>query len=245
MWDFINRRRELVADHERAVRLLNMRAASIQPLSRQDFVQASRALNVNPAHLRAFHSVESSQQGFAPNGRLIILYEPHRVHIETGGRLTGRKFDWQWQGKPILIPLSYRGWKRLPRKHPDAWHPYREDQSGRWEMLFTAYLYEPNALRGVTWGAFQVLGKWAEDLGFNDALHMIEHLYQGEETHLEIAIRYLKMVDGISALRRGEWQRLARLYNGRGNVHEYAPKLQVAARRAYAEFDMGTRTRTA
>ena len=115
MWDFINRRRELVADHERAVRLLNMKAVSTQPLARQDFVQASRALNVNPAHLRAFHSVESSQQGFAPNGRLIILYEPHRVHIETGGRLTGRKFDWLWHGEPIQIPLSYRGWKRLPK----------------------------------------------------------------------------------------------------------------------------------
>ena len=243
MWDFIRRQQELVENHERAVELLQMTVRHPGQLVRQDFLQAARPLNVHPAHLRAFHAVESDKVGFAANGRLIVLYEPHRVHIETGGLLTGRKFDWVWNGEPIQIPLSYRGWKHPKRTPRGEWHPYREDQNGRWQMIFQAYLYDERVLRGVTWGGFQVLGKWGPDLGFGSALDMIRTLYDGEHTHLEVAIRYLKMVDAIDALRRGDWRRLARLYNGRGNVDDYSFKLEKAVDVAYAEFDMGSRSR--
>lgn len=246
MLEFLRRRRELASDYARVADLLSLKRLSSIGLERQHFLDAGAALNVPAHHLKAFHRVESSSDGFTAQGRLKILYEPHIVHRRTHGRLTGRKFDWQYNGEKIQIPLSYRRWRPHSRPvitKPVKWHPYFEDQVGQWEMLALAYEQEEGALEGVSLGAFQVLGRWYRELGFGSAFDLVAYLYQGEINHLDVAVRYLRMSSprAIPALQKGDWETVALLYNGSGNVRTFAGKMERAAEQSYAEFNRGRR----
>jgi hypothetical protein len=216
-----------------------MRRKSVKGLTLQDFREAARALGCRPEQLKAFYIVESSGEGFDASGRLKILYEPHVVHRNTKGTLTGRLFDWQWNGEKIQIPLSYRRWRRLTRDiriDPNEWHPYKESEQGQWEMLATAYQYAEGALAGASYGGFQILGENATSLGYRDTFHMIEELYEGEEAHLEAAIRYLKRNNLLTALARSDWEAIAKGYNGGDNYVQYAEKMMTAEKRAKGAF---------
>lgn len=242
MRNLFQRRRKLAENNHRVAHLVSLQRKDVRGLEDQDFRQAGRIWEVPPANIRAFYKVESDGAGFGPQGRLTILYEPHQVHRATGGALTGMTVPWQWNGYEIDIPLSYRRWKPLTpeiRRDSSVWHPYKEDQEGRWQMLATAYRYHPEALQGASYGAFQVLGKWAKNLGYDDALHMIETMCEGEREHLAGAMRYIKMVNGVGALKNGDWRTLARLYNGTGQVDYYAGRLQVAHAESVQLLDRG------
>jgi hypothetical protein len=237
--DFLNRQSKLAMDYDRVAKLFAMTRRSPHGISEQDFKNAGQAINLDPALLKAFFKVESKGAGFNSMGRLTVLYEPHRVHIETRGALTGMKFDWVYQGTELKVPLSYRGWRRRsnpPVKTPITWHPYFEDQAGQWGMINAAYEMHPDVLKGVSWGGFQILGKWGKNLGFDDTLHMINHMYHSELNHLDCALRYLRMAGGLAALKAGDFRKVATLYNGRGQVDYFANKFEVAYRSAQREF---------
>lgn len=237
MWGFINRRRELLHDQERVTALISMRAKDRRGLTEQDFVNAGSAINVRPYRLHAFYATESSGSGFDENGRLKILYEPHVVSRNTGRRLDGRRFPWVWKDEQIEVRLSYRRWIH-PRKVPKhLWHPYREDDTGRWEMLATTYELEEGALCGASYGGFQILGENAVSLGYRDPIDMIETLYEGEGAHLDAAIRYLRRNNVLDKLRRGDFHAVERAWNGKYADGRFAAKFENHAerlKRAYA-----------
>ena len=237
--DFLNRQSKLALDYDRVAKLFAMTRRSSQGISEQDFKNAGQALNLDPAMLKAFHRVESRGQGFNSMGRLTVLYEPQQVHKRTGGALSGVKVDWVYKGTELQIPLSYPRWRKRnnpPVRKPITWHPYFEDQAGQWGMINAAYERHPKALEGVSWGGFQIMGRWGANLGFGDALGMINHMYKGEINHLDCAIRYLRMAGGFEALRKGDFRKVAALYNGRGQVDYFANKFEVAYRDAQREF---------
>lgn len=238
MLGFIKRQRELLSSQERVTRLLSMRRENPNGLVEQDFLQAARALNCRPAMLKAIHSVESSGSGFDSQGRLKILYEPHVVHRNTGGLLTGRTFEWR---EGLEIPLSYRSWKPLTNaiRHDDeAWHPYKENETGQWQMLASAYQYHVGALAGASYGGLQMLGENAVPIGFGSVLHMVKELYTGEAAHLEVAIRFLKMRGGLQAVRDRDFIRLTKAYRGAGvtGMKAHAARLERAYNRAEKVF---------
>ncbi|MEL6754933.1 MAG: N-acetylmuramidase domain-containing protein [Pseudomonadota bacterium] len=236
MWGIIKRRKELLRDQERVRELIVMRAKDRRGLTEQDFVNAGSLLNVRPELLHAFYATESSNSGFDSNGRLKILYEPHVVSRNTGRRLDGRKFPWKWRGNDIEVQLSYRKWKPLSKAKRYEWHPYKEDETGRWEMLATTYELEEGALAGASYGGFQILGENAVSLGYSDTLDMIEHMYEGEAAHLEAAIRFLRRNNGIQALRDGDSRTIERIWNGKYAGGRFAAKFDNHAeklRRAY------------
>lgn len=212
---FINRRRKFLLDQDRVTDLITMRAKDRRGLTEQDFVNAGAAINVRPYHLHAFYATESSGSGFDENGRLKILYEPHVVSRNTGRRLDGIKFPWVWRGKEIQVELSYRRWVH-PRNVPKhVWHPYRESDTGRWEMLATTYEREAGAICGASYGGFQILGENAVSLGYRDPVDMIEQLYEGEGAHLDAAIRFLRRNNVLGALRSGDFHAVERAWNGK------------------------------
>jgi hypothetical protein len=237
MWGYINRKRELLRDHERVSALVEMRAKDRRGMDQQDFVNAGAALNVRPYLLHALYITESSGSGFDENGRLKILYEPHVVSRNTGRRLDRIKFPWVWQDRKIEVNLSYRRWIPLHKVARDQWHPYKEDSTGRWEMLATTYELEANALMGASYGGFQILGENAASLGYRDTVDMIEHMYEGEAAHLDAAIRFIRRNNGLDALRRGDSQVIERIWNGKYAGGRFAAKFDrhsEAQKRAYA-----------
>ena len=237
---FMNRQRQLAKDYQRVAELLAMSRRNIQGLDNRDFMAAGKQINVHPAHLKAFHLVESSGDGFGPGNRLKILYEPHVVHRETKGKLAGVRIPWMHDGKEIEVPISYRKWKPLGREviKGSDWHPYDLSQEDRWGLLASAYELHPDVLRGVSWGGFQVLGKWATSIGYRSTLDMIDRFYEGEAEHLAGAMRFLAMAspNAIPALRVGNWALVARYYNGPGQVAKFAGLLERKASKVMREF---------
>lgn len=236
MWGYINRRRKLQRDQARVAALISMRAKDRRGLAQQDFVNAGAALNVHPANLHAFYTVESSNSGFDENGRLKILYEPHVVSRNTGRRLDGMKFPWVWKDEPIEVNLSYGRWIH-PRNVPKhVWHPYKEGATGQWEMLATTYELEADAICGASYGGFQILGENAKSLGYRDAIDMIETLYENEAAHLEAAVRFLRRKNVLGSLRAGDFHAVERAWNGKHAGGRFAAKFERQAtnlRRVY------------
>jgi len=237
MWGYIKRKREILRDQERVTALVEMRAKDRRGIQQQDFVNAGAALNVRPYLLHALYATESSGSGFDENGRLKILYEPHVVSRNTGRRLDRIDFPWVWRDKQIMVRLSYRRWVPLHKVAKHQWHPYRESDTGRWEMLATVYELEEHALKGASYGGFQILGENAVSLGYRDTLDMIETMYEGEAAHLDAAIRFIRRNNGIDALRAGDSQTIERIWNGKYAGGRFAAKFDRHVsdqKRAYA-----------
>lgn len=229
MWDYIRRQGRLAVDANRAAHLISLRAKDPRRLEAREFKTAASVLGVPAAHLAAFYYVESSGEGFGSDGRLKLLYEPHIVHRATKGALTGKKFDWIWNGREIKIDLSYRNWVPLSghiQRNPEIWHPYKENHAGQWGLMAMAYEHHDAAIEGGSYGGFQVLGQNARWLGYESPIDMIETMYEGEGTHLEAAIRFLRQRKLIPALKAGNWTELAAGYNGPGQAQTFAAKLQ-------------------
>ncbi len=237
---FIRARRGYLADQPRAAMLVSLRPESNGLLEKQDFIQSAHLIRCPPWHLKAFHAVESRGAPFDAQGRLTIAYEPHKVHKYTKGTLAGVRVPALWQGREIMIPLSYPKWKRNPAGVSE-FHHYDLDPQSRWQLLVEAYRRHPEALRGVSMGSFQVMGFHAERLGYRSPFDMMVEHYKGEKHHLAGAIRYLRMVEALEDLRLGRWQTLARKFNGTGQVEYYADRLADASRLAQGSFQTGTR----
>lgn len=229
MWSYIKRQQERERDRDRVTKLVSLRATAQRGLSQQDFVNAGAAINIRPHLLHAFYAVESSGSGFDQNGRLKILYEPHVVSRNTGRRLDGMRFPWKWKGQDIHVQLSYKKWVDIRKVPRDAWHPYRESDTGRWEMLATTYELEENAIMGASYGGFQILGENAKKLGYIDTLDMIYSLYEGEFAHLDAAIRYLRMFNVLDALRAGDFATVEKAWNGPSAGGAFADKFAANA----------------
>jgi hypothetical protein len=89
------------------------------------------------------------------------------------------------------------------------------------------------AVAAVSWGRFQVMGFHAKALDFDNALHMIEHMYDGEENHLDVFLRYCRMAGLMPALRKGDWWGFSKYNSSVAKVRKaYAAKCEAAAQRA-------------
>lgn len=236
----IRARRGYLDDQRRVAELASFRAADQRALEKRDFINAANRIDCAPWNLKAFHQVESRGAGFDSKGRLKMLYEPHVVHKRTNGTLSNQRVSVLWKNSEIMVPLSYPKWRRNPRGMRE-FHPYDLDFDSRWQLLAAAYRRHPAAIEGASYGAFQIMGYWSERLGYGSTLNLIRDLYEGEKNHLAAAIRFLRMAEAFDDLRRGNWEALARKYNGNGAVPIYAPKLKRAAELARSEFQTGKR----
>ncbi|HPE49162.1 MAG TPA: N-acetylmuramidase domain-containing protein [Hyphomonas sp.] len=215
---------------ERMAKLVSMRAKSTVRPTQQDWVNAAAALMVEPALLLGVAKKESRGAGFDANGRLTILYEPHVAYRNSARAATFAK---------QAPDLFYRRWIDPAKVPKSEWHPYRTSPDERWQLLARAADIDfMAALAGTSFGAFQQLGEGAKQLGFRDPLHLMEHLYEGEQAHLEVFLRYLRVFNLVDALRRGDLVGFAR-YNSsimakRIAYAESLGKYVAEARRALA-----------
>ena len=103
------------------------------------YADAATELRCDVAAIHAVDSVESNGHGFAPDGRPIILFEPH-----VFSRLTQHRFDSTHGG------VSYPKWGEKP---------YPKDQKARWDqMSYAGRLDRSAAYQAASWGRFQIMG---------------------------------------------------------------------------------------
>lgn len=214
MFSFLKKKRDDAALAHQLASIVSLRAGTMQRMKVQDFINFARPWNIPPVYLHALFFIESTNSGFMADGRLTINVEPH-----------------------VAYRNSKQG-KNLYRQYPDLFYPswrgmtspvYRLSYEERWDHLIRAAYIDFNAgMCGCSYGAGQQLGEGWKELGFDSVTHLIEVLYEGQHTHLEVMLIFLKAKNQIENLRRGNLREVIRAYNGEDNVPEYMRRFDNA-----------------
>jgi hypothetical protein len=217
---------------ERIAELVNVRALNARNLDREDFVEAGRQDNVEPAVIHGIANAESGALGgFNHLGRLINLVEPH-----VFSALTLHAFDRShpWLSYPQWTP--YRKDEAPPGKFPQ--HPYTYDQNDRWALIAQmAELDVDAAIGSMSAGRFQqLIGSPRADMGWKllrmaSAEALFRKLATSERDQLEVLRLFFVANGAMSALRDKNWRVIARVYNGPGQVDRYASIIEAEYRR--------------
>ncbi len=180
------------------------RSTYLARLSGRDRVPADRVAidkvaidhGVRPETLRAVMRVEGGRDGgYAPDGRLLILFEP-----QLFSRLTARKYD---QSHPALS-TSASG--RIP---------YPRTQAERWNQLAAAYALDPEtAVAATSWGTFQLLGMNYRGAGYGSATEFIAAITRSEVAQARAFISYVQSIGALDELQRLDWDGFVFRYNG-------------------------------
>jgi hypothetical protein len=143
--------------------------------------------------------VESAGSGWDNAGRLKCLYERHYF----------------WKRLRIVIPL-------LSNPAPGGYtiDADRDGINDSWEKVADAAMRNPiAAFESASWGKFQIMGAWAKQLGYPNAIEFVWQLSRSEAAHyraLEAFITVNRLGPAFRALSR-DWRTntpFARAYNG-------------------------------
>jgi hypothetical protein len=181
-------------------------------LTEQDYKDASVALDVPVAHIKAMFAVESGPYSFIA-GRPVILPEPHYF-----SRLTNHKFD---SSNPSV---SYPKWGQKP-------YPKTQDQ--RYTSLLKMISLDVDAgFASASYGKPQILGDNCKACGYNTSWLFAEAMARDERTQLIAFEKFIKSKGLQPALKTGNWTVLAKGYNGPAYAkNNYDTKLRDAAKR--------------
>jgi hypothetical protein len=185
-----------------------MFAGAGAPISSGGFEAASRRLGNSRAALWALLAVETKGFGFLPDRRPKILFERHIFHRRTSGRFSIAHPDISnsRSGGYLGGAEEYRRLERAMRLDRDV------------------------ALESASWGLGQIMGFNAPMLGYASAAAMIDAFGQGEDAQLDGCVRFIRADPALAAaFRKGDWARVASLYNGPAYAkNRYDTKLAAA-----------------
>lgn len=86
-----------------------------------------------------------------------------------------------------------------------------------YKRLGKAYQLDKDAaLQSCSWGAFQIMGKYWSNMGYDSPAHFVKSISKSEKEQIKAFVLYIKKVSPgiISALKEKNWAEAARLYNG-------------------------------
>lgn len=178
-------------------------------LRAQDYIDAAQALSCDVATVMAVRDVESNGRGFGPDGRPVVLFEPH-----VFSRLTQHRYDDTHGG------VSYRKWGEKP---------YPKTQAERWAQLEYAANLNSLAWQAASYGLFQIMGFNFAACGYDTVEEFVRAMRTGEREHLMAFVQFVKHnhLDGFLKDRR--WAAFASGYNGPSyQKNAYDTKLAAA-----------------
>lgn len=126
--------------------------------------------------------------------------------VESGGS------GYNDQGQPKALYERHYFWKRLKIKIPLLSDPVaggytidadKDGLNDSWEKLAdAAMLGDPiKAFESASFGKFQVMGAWAEKLGYENALEFAYSMVKSEVAHYEALVRYIEVFGGVQKFR--------------------------------------------
>ena len=184
-----------------------------------DLKSAADDLGIELAVMKAFAEVESPRGPFWSDGQATILFERHYMYRqlkETG--ISNKELNEYVRSMPLIVNPSAGGYGKY---------------KAQYEKLGTAKtIDEDAAIKSASWGSFQVMGVHYHML-YDSPQQMELAMNYSEAEQLKIAVKYLKTTPGlIDALKRKEWNNIARLYNGSNyKKNNYHIKLKNAYNR--------------
>ncbi|MBI1250875.1 MAG: DUF3380 domain-containing protein [Alphaproteobacteria bacterium] len=193
----------------------DLRAQDASRVGNAQLDEAAVRLGVDPLALRTVVQVESAGQGFAADGKPLIIFEPAFFSELTGGR-----FD---QSHPALsVPRGQRA-------------DFGRSQADRWAKVAQAYALDPEAALGATsFGLFQTPGRYFREAGYTSVYAMALDLAHSERRQLAAFETYLRSQNLIDDLQRRDWPSFARAYEGEAGAGQYGTALSAAYARLAA-----------
>jgi N-acetylmuramidase len=191
--------------------LASLHAHSTTPLKRSDYEAAASRLGCEWEALAAVSQVESgSMGGFGPDGRPIILYEPHIF-----SKHSAHAYD---ASHPAISSLH---WNQAL---------YKPTQAERYQQLAEAYaLNQDAALQACSWGRFQILGENYTDVSGANPHTYVSLMARDEAGQLQAFEAYIRAKGLADELRNQQWAQFAQRYNGPSYAqHNYDGRMAQA-----------------
>ena len=171
-------------------------------------LKAATKLNIEPCTIVAVATVEAVKGGFLPDGRPVILFEPHWFYknIRNNTPLISNDLYLQY---PNLMTKSYN--ETLQKKM------YR-NQGGA--SAYTNYLdpaikiHKEQALMSCSWGAFQIMGFNYKLCGFSNVFDFVAAQEDSDSSQVESFITFLANTGYHKYLKNKDFAGFAYKYNG-------------------------------
>jgi lysozyme family protein len=190
-------------------------------LKQKDLQHAADRLGVSLASIMAVNQVESRGEGFASNGRPVILFERHVMHarLQANG-LTEAEADQRAAQYPALVNRRPGGYAGGTVEHQ--------------RLAQAKQIHIASALESASWGLFQIMGYHWERLGYMDVQHFADTMALSEAAQLDAFVSFIEADPTLhKALKARNWKAFAKGYNGKN----YAKNLyDVKLARAYTQF---------
>lgn len=216
---------DLVADGIASVKTLTaLRGGdSTDLLGHSDMVRGAARLAVDVASVYAVNAVESAGSGFF-KGVVRILYERHQMRRQLAANRPDLDVSRLQAQHPNLVNTSAGGYV---------------GNDGEWSRLYLArQIDERSALEATSWGAFQIMGYHWKRLGYPSVFEFAALMQRSESAQLDAFVRFIETDPALHAsLKRRDWARFARIYNGAGYAkNQYDTKLASAYARHVAVY---------
>lgn len=184
--------------------------------------QIAKSYGIEFAALKAVIQVEASGQGFLPDGKPKILFEPHIFHR----LLTNKNY----------ITIRNRAKAENPRICYFSWgaYPYGKVSEQHDRLAIASKYDRDTALESCSWGLGQVMGFHWQALGYPTLQAFVNAMYKDEAAQVDCMCRFIKVNGLIDELQRKDWTGFARGYNGSGFAKNQYDKKLAAAYRKYA-----------
>lgn len=194
---------------------LDNRTACSKYLRQSDIVTAANNLGISIAAMLAVNEIESKGTGFLEDGRVVILYERHIMYRTLPDY--GIKPDVYVKSDPGLVNPTGGGYLGGTKE---------------WTRLENAKkICHDAALESASWGSYQIMGFHWHLMGFKNIRDYTGYVQVSEANQLDCFVRFVKSQPGIlDALRKQDWAKFARLYNGK-NHKQYDLKIAAAFNR--------------
>ena len=183
--------------------------------------QIAKSYGIEFAALKAVIQVEASGQGFLPDGKPKILFEPHIFHR----LLTNKNY----------ITIRNRAKAENPRICYFSWgaYPYGKVSEQHDRLAIASKYDRDTALESCSWGMGQVMGFHWQALGYPTLQAFVNAMYKDEAAQVDCMCRFIKANHLIDELQRKDWAGFARVYNGIGFAKNQYDKKLAAAYRNY------------
>lgn len=174
-----------------------------------DIPRIGYTIGVGEDELHAFMDIEANGSGFDKQGRVKMLFEPHKFFA----KLSGDKL-----ALAVKQGLAYKKW---------GTKPYPKDSYPR--LIKAMAIDAKAALESCSWGLTQIMGEYHGDLGFDDVEDMVQAFMDSEAEHLEATVTLLVKWKIDDDLRAHRWTKVAEVWNGPGyKKNQYDTKMATA-----------------
>lgn len=204
------RRQARLTDHSYdVIEITRLRAENTRTATPEDIKALSDGYFTDPALLHAMADAFSCQAGFAEDGRLTIIDEPHLFSAATA-----HAFD-----DNVPDAVSYPEWIRYDHEDlpPIGFpkHPYAMDNDERWQLWARqGSLDLAAACVALKVGRYQTPIAWWKDLGFLSAEVMLRKLARTEIEQLAVLRRFIAVHNLMGPLLAHDWRTVALAYHG-------------------------------